>query len=335
MLKKQISAGYLLIAPVAGVALTFAALKFSERKETEIIVKAAQPVKEDCDFTLGRMDGHKYIQPLVSAASECESIRFTALKEQIYHLMSGESANGLETASVYLEDLDNGTWMQLNPKEQFHPASMIKVVTLIAYMKLLEAQPRLLDKKVQLASMDGLPIPMQTYPSKTIEAGKIYTIRELLVAMIAHSDNYATWLLNNNMDMETFKNVFTELGMERPNIGDHDFKMSAAAYSKFMKALYNASYLSIPASEYATSLLCQSDFGEGIVKELPHTVRVAHKFGEAGSNGVHELHESAIIYLEGRAYLLTIMTRGSDVTKLAGTLSHISKLAYDFMSLKT
>jgi beta-lactamase class A len=248
--------------------------------------------------------------------------------------MAGEAAMGLVSASVFLEDLTDGTWMQVNPAETYHPASMIKVVTLITYMRMAEADPKLLDKQFQVNTLKDIPVPTQSFVSKTIEPGRSYTIRELLHSMIAYSDNYATWMLNSQIDLEAFRKVFTELGLARPNVADRDFRMTVMAYSKFLKVLYNASYLTIPASEYATSLLCECDFRDGIMKELPANVRVAHKFGESGSHNLHELHETAIVYLNNRAYLLTIMTRGKEITKLTGTLSHISKAVYDFMSAR-
>jgi beta-lactamase class A len=98
-----------------------------------------------------------------------------------------------------------------------------------------------------------------------------------------------------------------------------------------MNVLYDAGYLTIANSEYAISLLSESEFKEGIVKGVPNTVRVAHKYGEWGEPGSRELHESALIYMNKSPYLLTIMTKGTDSKKLAEAVSRISRITYDDM----
>ena len=98
-----------------------------------------------------------------------------------------------------------------------------------------------------------------------------------------------------------------------------------------MKDLFNSSDLAPKESEYAISLLTRSHFKEGLVKELPDTVLIAHKFGEAGDSRIHELHETGMIYVNNRPYLITVMTQGYDWNRLAGVISHTSKLTYDNM----
>ena len=98
-----------------------------------------------------------------------------------------------------------------------------------------------------------------------------------------------------------------------------------------METLYDGSYLTIAASEYATSLLAQCNFKDGLLKELPSNIKIAHKFGESGTAEMKELHETGIIYLGANAYLITVMTRGKDIQKLSETISDISKIAYNKM----
>jgi beta-lactamase class A len=171
--------------------------------------------------------------------------------------------------------------------------------------------------------------PTQSFNSKTIIEGNKYKVRELLHYMIAYSDNNATMLLHNYIDVGMFQKVFADLGIRVPEMRGSLFQMSVKEYSKFMRVLYDGGYLTIPASEYALSLLAQCDFNAGIVNLLPPTLKVAHKFGEAGSHELPELHESAIIYLDNMPYLLSVMTRGTDVKKQAQIISHISKIVYD------
>jgi len=71
-----------------------------------------------------------------------------------------------------------------------------------------------------------------------------------------------------------------------------------------------------------------------MVKDLPSNIAVAHKFGEWGNNklNVHVLSESGIVYYNDKPYLLTVMTKGTNVKNLGPEISKISRMTYDFIS---
>jgi beta-lactamase class A len=142
--------------------------------------------------------------------------------------------------------------------------------------------------------------------------------------MIAYSDNNATFLLLKNINLEMYNKTYTDIGLPKPSFKFEEFTLTAKQYSLFLKELYNASYLSIPASEYAVNLLTQCDFKEGLVKKLPPNTIVAHKFGENGYGSIYELHESGIVYIGDNAYLITIMTKGTDSKYLCNVVADIS-----------
>jgi hypothetical protein len=64
---------------------------------------------------------------------------------------------------------------------------------------------------------------------------------------------------------------------------------------------------------------------------------VAHKFGEHtsqlsdGTVVSRELHDCGVIYFPGKPYLLCVMTKGSDFPTLAGVISTISRIAYNYV----
>jgi len=207
---------------------------------------------------------------------------------------------------------------------------LFKVITMTTLLKMAESNIAILDKDVLYS--EKLNPPTQTFNSRTIIPGHKYKVRELIYYMIVYSDNNATMLLHKYMDVDMFTKIFTDLGLPKPEVSNNTYTLPVKEYSRFISVLYDGSYLSIPSCEFAISLLCESDFGLGMTRELPKTVRVAHKFGEAGHPGDRELHESAIVYLQGHPYLITIMTRGKESTKLAEIISHISKMAYDHMT---
>lgn len=143
--------------------------------------------------------------------------------------------------------------------------------------------------------------------------------------MISYSDNYATALLNQHMDMNIFRKIFTDLGMPDPDLTKNDLPISAKDFSLFMRVLYNGSYLSNDDSEFCTALLSTSDFKDGILNGLPENMKVVHKFGEAADQHFAYLNESAIVYLNNNPYLITVMVKNKTSSTLPKAISEISR----------
>jgi len=150
--------------------------------------------------------------------------------------------------------------------------------------------------------------------------------------MIAYSDNNATTLLESNMDTKLMQKMFKDMNLEVPNIYAPEFKFTTKQYSYFMRAIYNAGYLTIDDSEFAGQLLSKCDFKQGMVQGIPAGTVIAHKFGESGVPNLKQLHESGIVYLKNNPYLLTIMTRGKDNKQLSQLLGELSKAVYTDMA---
>ncbi len=338
MLRKKISILYLLLAAICGSAVSVFAVKYFDAEKniagSDVATDAAANTTESCEYTISRLEGYKYIQPVYMAEPKCESRVFIPLKSQVVDFIEQMKTSGeLDYASVYLKDLNTNDWMEIDPTSTYHPGSLFKVITMITFLRMAETDMSILEKDVPFNSSE-VP-PKQTFNSKSITPGKTYKIKELIRYMIVYSDNYATMLLHRYMNIDIFQKTFTDLGLQKPDLHDRSYALTVKEYSKFISVLYDGGYLTIPASEFAISLLCESDFKMGVTRELPGNIKTAHKFGEAGKPGERELHESAIIYLQGKPYLLTIMTKGRDAVKLAEIMSHISKMTYDSMASAT
>jgi len=324
MIAKKKALTFVLVTSVLSSAATFLIVR-KVSKEKEIPVASVG----SCSYNIKRLLGYEYIKPLEYAEPEHESAIYGTLKTKIESLITEKKNAGLlNNAAVYLRDFKKGNWMSFQGKVPFHPGSLIKVPILISYLKFDEYQPGILNAPITFESAEN--IPTQTYNSKQIQVGKTYTVKQLLEYMIKYSDNNATYLLKKNLNISQFKKTYENVGLPVPNVMDVTYSLSAEEYSVFLKVLYNAGYLSIENSEYAIKLLTECDFKDGFVKGLPAGTPVAHKFGEWGDNGMnHELHESGIIYLDGDAYILTVMTSGKNLPELLKTLQEVSKLFYD------
>ena len=286
-----------------------------------------------CSYKVKRLGGLQYIKPIMFVDNVCQGEKLMPLKSSLNILFDNFKKSGvLNSASFYIKDYANNDWMAINEEEKYSPGSLLKVAELITYFKMNEGKPGLLNKKITFSNpliIDKKPI----YTSKTIIPGESYTIKELLKYMIQYSDNNATMLLNQNIDVRVFKKVFTDLGLTEPDWYAKNYPISVSEYSIFLRALFNASYLDIKDSEFALELLTKSDFKEGIENGLPSNVELAHKFGESGNATEKQLHESAIIYLNNNPILITIMTKGKDMRKLPEVIKEASKLVYNQMQI--
>lgn len=330
MLRKKAVLGYMLLSALVGGGISYVGFNYLNKGAAEAAPQAAAP-SEGCEYSISRLGGYQYTHPLYLAEPRCESPSFIGLKSEISDFIENmKTTNELDYASVYVKNLNTNEWMDVNPSSTYHPGSLFKVLTMITLLRMAETNVGIMDKLVSYDKENNPPT--QTFNSKVIQPGRAYKIKDLIYYMVVYSDNHATMLLHDYMDVDLFQKVFTDLGLQKPNVYDNKYTLSVKEYSRFISVLYDGGYLTLPASEFAVSMLCESDFNMGITKNIPPTVKVAHKFGEAGKPGDRELHESAIVYLNNKPYLVTIMTKGRESVKLADVMARISKMVYDYMA---
>lgn len=337
MFKKKLPVIYLLLIPLACCVIAVAATRHILHQGAAPLETFSNIISEteaDCNYSLERLRGYRRIAPLYLAEQQCESRTLLALKSRISAFAENRMSIGdVDEMSVYIKDLNSGSWIAYNPDAGYRPGSLFKVVTMITIFRMSEKEPELLEKSITYIPKPNARIPAQTFNNGTIKPGNTYKVKELVKHMIVNSDNHATMLLHDVADQRVYASVIADLGIPVPNSGD--YTISVKTYSRFFSVIYDVGYLTLPQSEIAASLLSESTFNEGIKKYLPKNLQVADKFGETGKEGNKQFHESAIVYLANRPYLLTVMTKGKDARVLACVISEISKITYDHMLTTT
>jgi beta-lactamase class A len=304
----------------------------SGRKNMNPVVRQNTP--SPVTVTKYRMSNCQFAHPLLLIDVGDESEDMQSLKSEITSLIESKKNSGeITSASVFVKRMNDSHWISINNSEGYNPGSLIKVPVMMTYLREAEKTPSLMQRKFELSP--NTKVPHQTFNEETIVPGKSYTVKELLCSMIAKSDNYATLLLNQNLNIDAFKNLFADVGLQKPDVTSRSFTVTAADYSKFLRVLYNATYITDEDADYALSLLTQCSFKDGLMKGIPDGIKVSHKFGEWGEivpGGLHQLHESGIVYFDNDPYLITIMTKGNDVKLLPQVIAEISKLAFNGMT---
>lgn len=284
---------------------------------------------QDCgDISIVRDYHVGLTKPLLFADLNCESAELSALKEKLNaQIEQLKGVGDVKRASVYYKELNTLRWIQAGDGGEYYPASMLKIAVLLNVLKSSEHKPGFLDQQLQLTSVIGFGV-MET-PSKYLEKGKFYSVRELLEAMIVRSDNDATRLLFSVMDETEYAAMYSKLSIPQPDPNDFFYQMSAINLAKFYRILYNVSYLNEENSEYALNLLTKTEFKGGIAAGIPSDVKVAHKFGEHFTEGkAKQFHDSGIVYLGGSAYVVVIMTEGDELPKLEKVVRSLSEICF-------
>lgn len=304
-------------------------------------LKGSDWLTHDKKITRGKethQAGYKFISPLLECevTQEMETTKeLTPFKYKLEEVVNEKiRSKKASHISVYFRDMNNGPWFGINEKEEFSPASLLKVPIMIAYFKMAETYPQVLKKVIKYEG-GGKDLNTLEYvkPLKAIEIGNSYTIDDLIFRIIAYSDNNANALLLKNIDVNIYYQVYMDLGIEIPGIRKSEDFMPVKLYASFFRILYNASYLNREMSEKALDYLSAADFTLGLVAGVPSNIVVAQKFGErritdGRYRNVKELHDCGIVYYPGRPYLLCVMTRGDKFELLYTVIKDISYHIY-------
>jgi beta-lactamase class A len=258
---------------------------------------------------------------------------YSSLKNTLEKYVSVHSKKSTKI-SIYFRDLSKGQWISINEKEQYYPASLLKVLIQIAYYKQAEHEPAILSKKLSYTNELRKKLSVTDFASSTVlTVGRSYSVAELIEKMIVDSDNGAKDLLYSAIDSQTLTEFYAVLGLSGEKEGQ-PYTISPETYSYFFRVLYNATFLNAEYSNRALETLTHATFSDGLVAGIPKDVKIAHKFGERierNSKGelIVELHDCGIIYAPQTPYLLCVMTHGDSLETNATIIKEISSLVYD------
>lgn len=311
---------------IAGIIGFIAGNYFEKTKKTDIPTDNIEKIQES------RLGGYKFINPLL----ECDNyhpsqiISTLKLERKVKNFIDSTKLTGQAShISFYYRDLTNGPWIGIGEKDNFSPASLLKVVIMIAAFKKAENEPDFLKKKIRY-DKDSVSGVIPNITDSTIKIGNSYSVEKLIYNMIVHSDNNARLLLFQNMDKKFINRVYSDIGIDMSNFDANNDFMSAKTYSSFFRILYNATYLNKDNSEKALQILTNSSFHKGISALLPDNLLIAHKFGERGyiNSNIKQLHDCGIVYKGNTPYLICIMTMGTNTQELSKIIAQISLLVY-------
>lgn len=251
-----------------------------------------------------------------------------------------KKSGAVSDVGLYFRDLKGGPTLGINEYNDFITASLLKLPTLIVYLRLAEQKPSLLQESITVSEsmISNVQAVQFIKPKEPIFPNTSYTIEELLRRLVVYSDNTALVVLNEHLrtivpDVDILVETFKELGL-LPDAVEGDYTLTVKRFSSVFRLLYSATYLSPEMSAKALTYLSESAYIDGLVAGVPATTLVAHKFGERTTDlpdgsAVRQLHDCGIVYYPDNPYLLCVMTAGTDFSNLSTTIQDISRMVYE------
>ncbi len=287
-------------------------------------------ILEETDSAIREKDAvtWNFINPLLDCG-ELKNIsnqNILSLKEEVNSFIEKQKNEyKADSIAVYFRDLNNGPWFGLSEKENFYPASLLKVPLMMSVFRQAMYNPDILGEQFV---WKGESKNNEYFRAENeLKNNQTYSVGEALARMIKYSDNNAVDALVQFIEPSRLKESYLDLGIESPK--DKNYEISVRTYASFFRILYNSTFLSKEYSEDALHILSDTVFHQGLVSGVPSSVKVAHKFGEREIEyGVKQLHDCGIIYYPNQPYILCVMTRGKDFDSMASVIAGISKIVY-------
>lgn len=252
-------------------------------------------------------------------------IHYGNLREKIKN--DTENIAYMENIGVFIQDIKTGAWLGINEKENFLPASLLKIPIMMAILKRVERGDLALTDKITLVEKDLDGGYGDLYKKG---AGAQFTVWELLKEMILSSDNTAKNALKRYLSEAEINSIFAHVGIENPYTNE-THSVSPRGFTRFFKALYYSTFLSAELSEKALDLTTDTKAEDLLSSGIPPEIQVAHKHGES----IYGIHDCGIVYHPKNPYFICIMIRNittyQDAKKIIFT---ISRDVFDFVNSK-
>jgi beta-lactamase class A len=238
--------------------------------------------------------------------------------------------------SAYVEFLNTGANISINPDTYIWPASLTKVPLALAVMKKIEKGEWTLTNELVLMEGDANRYSGDAkHLLSDFPIGTRFTIEQLLESLLADSDNTAYYILLRNVHQDDLKEVIQALGMEA--LFTEEGQISAKEYSRILRSLYTASFLTRANSERILEWLDSSKFTQFAQQGVPDDVAFPHKFGE--DDRMKAYSDSGIVYIPNRPYILSVMVQAREgiphelaQQEAAAFMAAFSKEAYQYFS---
>lgn len=140
--------------------------------------------------------------------------------------------------SFFYKDLSTASWVGIGENEKYIPASLLKIPIAIAYYKLAEVDPALLEQKITPTGPDQND-QRNIKSDTTITIGQSYTVNQLISVMLTDSDNNALQALYD-FRHSALQGIFLDIKEQFPTaelaIANSEFVSLVATAASFLSS---------------------------------------------------------------------------------------------------
>jgi beta-lactamase class A len=262
------------------------------------------------------------------------AVNLQPLREELRKKASDFASGG--KVSIYVEFLNSGANIHVNPTTYVWPASLPKLALSMAVMKKIERGEWKLSNELILTRGD-----QEEGSASDVDAlwkhpiGTRFTIEKLLEELLKNSDNTAHGILSRNMHADEIQVILDDLGMSE--LFNEEGQVNAKEYSRLFRALYTASFLTREHSQLLLTWLDSSLFNDFLAGAVPEEIPFPHKYGLNTERRAYA--DSGIVYIPRGPYMITVILEGDqrllyeiDEVRAKAFMQDISTSVYEYLS---
>lgn len=234
---------------------------------------------------------------------------------------------------IFVKDLTSGQTFSVHPDTIFPQASSIKIPLLIELMRQAQSGKIDLSTRVDIhrdALVGGSGV-LQFFS----DGGSSVSIHDLAVLMVVLSDNSATNLLIDRVGMDNVNAMLDGLGLRNTRLArkmidiaaeqaDRENHSTPREMAALVEQLYSGKLLDAEHTK-ATLEILEYPKDSPLRAGVPESITVAEKPGSL--NGAQ--CDSGIVLLEGRPYVISVMTTYNRVDGNAA-ITGVSRVVFDY-----
>jgi beta-lactamase class A len=210
------------------------------------------------------------------------------------------------SASVVVENLQDGRYAATNESQTWYAASTFKAAILLTAYQQRDAGTLDFDKAVTLEDK-YTQYDLGTLEYLHLKTGDQVTIRDAIRGMIVVSDTSLAALMQDQVGGNNVDATLRDIGATVMTVNSHDLPTTALDLARLMIAIYAGQGVTEESRDEMLSLLAQEWYTQGIVAGLPAGTQYAHKSGSYGA----AVHDAGIVWGPAGPYVIVVMTDGS------------------------
>lgn len=230
--------------------------------------------------------------------------------------------------AVVIKNLKTNDSYYLNEHQEFEAGSLYKLwVMAVVYEKIKNGNLKEDEKlSADIATLNK-KFNIDPDEAELKEGGVTMTTSDALNQMITISHNYAALLLTDRVGNSSLSKFLKEYGFNNSKTGQPP-KTTASDTANFFEKLYKGEIIDKDYSQKMIELLKKQQLNDGLPKNLPAGVEVAHKTGEINWSK----HDGGIVFSEKGDYIIVVLSESESPLGAQERIASLSRAIWDYMS---